>query len=78
MTMTKIFLALALLGGLAAAAGLKLADLPAPVQKTVEETLNGGEIKKITKEVEKGVTQYEVETMLKASIVTSTSIRKAH
>ena len=61
---TKIFLA-ASLGGLAAAAGLKLADLPAPVQKTVQDTLNGGEIKNINKEVEKGVTQYEVETMLK-------------
>jgi len=60
---TKIFLALASLGALASAAGLKLADLPAPVQKTVQDTLKGGEIKNINKEVEKGVTQYEVETM---------------
>ena len=39
-------------------------DLPAPVQKTVQDTLKGGEIKNISKEVEKGVTQYEVESML--------------
>jgi hypothetical protein len=50
--------------GLSVAASLKLKDLPAPVQKTVNETLKGGEIKSIDKEVEKGVTQYEVETML--------------
>jgi hypothetical protein len=39
-------------------------DLPAAVQKTVQETLKGAQIKNISKEVEKGVTQYEVETML--------------
>ena len=39
-------------------------DLPAAVQKTVQDTLKGAEIKNISKEVEKGVTQYEVETML--------------
>jgi hypothetical protein len=50
--------------GLSLAASLKLKDLPAAVQKTVSETLKGGEIKSIGKEVEKGVTQYEVETML--------------
>jgi hypothetical protein len=50
--------------GLSLAASLKLKDLPAAVQKTVSETLKGGEIKSISKEVEKGVTQYEVETML--------------
>ena len=50
--------------GLSSAASLKLKDLPAAVQKTVNETLKGGEIKSIGKEVEKGVTQYEVETML--------------
>jgi uncharacterized membrane protein YkoI len=48
----------------AGAAGLQLRDLPAAAQKTVQETLKGGEIKNISKEVEKGVTQYEVETML--------------
>src|ERR1700682_6458962 len=61
---TKSFLALASLGGLVAAAGLKLGYLPAPVQKTGRETLKGGEIKNIGKEVEKGVSQYEVESML--------------
>ncbi|HEY1494593.1 MAG TPA: hypothetical protein VGF49_08615 [Candidatus Solibacter sp.] len=50
--------------GLSSAASLKLKDLPAAVQKTVNETLKGGEIKSIGKEVEKGVTQFEVETML--------------
>lgn len=49
---------------LSLAATLQLKDLPAAVQKTVSETLKGGEIKSISKEVEKGVTQYEVETML--------------
>jgi uncharacterized membrane protein YkoI len=48
----------------AGAANLQLKDLPAAVQKTVEDTLKGGKIKNISKEVEKGVTQYEVETML--------------
>jgi len=46
------------------AAGLQLKDLPPAVQKTVQETLKGGQIRNISKEVEKGVTQYEVETML--------------
>jgi hypothetical protein len=50
--------------GLSSAASLKLKDLPAAVQKTVNDSLKGGEIKSIGKEVEKGVTQFEVETML--------------
>jgi uncharacterized membrane protein YkoI len=48
----------------AGAASLQVKDLPAAAQKTVQDTLKGGEIKSISKEVEKGVTQYEVETML--------------
>jgi uncharacterized membrane protein YkoI len=48
----------------AAAAGLQLKDLPATVQKTVQETLKGGQIQSISREKENGVTQYEVETML--------------
>ena len=48
----------------AAAKGLQVKDLPAAVQKTVQETLKGAEIRNISKEVEKGVTQYEVETIL--------------
>jgi len=47
-----------------AAKSLALKDLPAPAQKTIQETLKGGEIRNISKEVEKGVTQYEVEAML--------------
>jgi len=52
------------ISGVTAAASLQLKDLPAPVQKTIQDTLKGGQIKNISKEVEKGVTQYEVETML--------------
>ena len=65
--MKQTFLALltvVAISGLAGAASLQLKDLPAAVQKTVQDTLKGGEIKNISKEVEKGVTQYEVETML--------------
>src|ERR1051325_808780 len=47
-----------------AAANLQMRPLPAAVQKTVQETLKGAGIKNISKEVEKGVTQYEVESML--------------
>jgi len=43
---------------------LALKDLPAAVQKTVNDNLKGAEIKGIDKETEHGVTQYEVETML--------------
>src|SRR5215471_3363459 len=46
------------------AASLQLKNLPAAVQKTVQENLKGGEIQNISKETEKGVIQYEVETML--------------
>jgi len=43
---------------------LKLADLPAAVQSTVRQELKGGEIKNIIKETEKGVTRFEVESVL--------------
>ena len=49
---------------LAAAKSLQLKDLPPAVQKSVQDTLKGGEIKNIAKETEKGVTQYEVESVL--------------
>lgn len=67
--MTRILmplLAIASLAGAALAAekSLQLKDLPAGVQRTVQDTLKGGEIKNIGKETEKGVSQYEVETML--------------
>jgi hypothetical protein len=54
----------ALAGAAAAAAKLTLKNLPAAVQKTVNDNLKGGEIKNIGKETEHGVAQYEVETML--------------
>jgi len=43
---------------------LQLKDLPAGVQKTVQDNLKGGEIKNIDKEKEDGVEQYEVESVL--------------
>lgn len=43
---------------------LELKDLPAAVQKTVEDNLRGGQIKNIGKEKEDGIEQYEVETLL--------------
>jgi len=43
---------------------LVLKDLPVEAQKTIQAQLKLGEIKNITKETERGVTQYEVETML--------------
>ena len=55
------------LGGFAVAEkkenSLQLKDLPAAVQKTVQDNLKGGEIKKIGKEKEDGVEQYEVESI---------------
>jgi hypothetical protein len=59
-----ILLAITALAGAAFAAKLTVKDLPASVQKTVNDNLKGGEIKNIGKETEHGVTQYEVETML--------------
>ena len=44
--------------------GLQLKDLPAAVQKTVQDHLMGGEIKSIVKEKEDGAEQYEVESVL--------------
>jgi hypothetical protein len=44
--------------------GLKLKDLPAAVQKTVQDNLKGAEIKSISKEKEDGVEQYEIESLL--------------
>jgi hypothetical protein len=43
---------------------LQLKDLPAAVQKTVQDNLKGGEIKNIGKEKEEGIEQYEVESVL--------------
>jgi hypothetical protein len=46
------------------AKSLQLKDLPAAVQKTVEDNLQGGEIKNIGKETEDGIQQFEIETVL--------------
>jgi uncharacterized membrane protein YkoI len=43
---------------------LQLKDLPANVQKTVQETLKGGAIRNIAKEKEDGIEQYEIESTL--------------
>ena len=43
---------------------LELKDLPPAVQKTIQAESKDAEIKRIGKETERGVTQYEVETML--------------
>jgi hypothetical protein len=64
-TLTSITSMIALcLGTALAEKKLTLKDLPAPVQKTIQAELKGGEIKSIGKETEHGVAQYEVETML--------------
>jgi hypothetical protein len=43
---------------------LTLKDLPPDVQKGTQLELKGGEIRNIGKETERGVAQYEVETMM--------------
>jgi hypothetical protein len=43
---------------------VKMKDLPPAVQKTVAEQTKGAQIKGISKEVEKGKTTYEVETLI--------------
>ena len=61
----RVILSLAVAGALATAAkSLAVKDLPAAVQKTVQEQAKGAEIKNISKETEKGITQYEVETIV--------------
>jgi hypothetical protein len=43
---------------------VKMKDLPPAVQKTVQDQTKGAQIKGLSKEVEKGKTMYEVETMV--------------
>ena len=64
--MLRNFVVMLALAGAAVAAGKKLTlqDLPATVQKTVNDNLKGGEIRNIGKETEDGVAEYEIETML--------------
>ena len=45
-------------------ADLTLKDLPAAVQKTVQETLKGATIKHISMETEAGIQQFEIESVL--------------
>jgi hypothetical protein len=47
----------------AAETSVKMKDLPPAVQKTVEEQTKGAQIKGLSKEIEKGKTMYEVETV---------------
>jgi hypothetical protein len=61
---TTAFLAATSLNPLRAEKAVNLSDLPPAVQKTVQQQLKGGQIKSITKETEKGIVQYEVESML--------------
>ena len=53
-----------LLATLSPAKSLKLSSLPPALRQAVTDNAKGGEIKTITSEKEKGVTQYEVETIL--------------
>ena len=61
-----VLFAAAVLAGTAVAAkkGLALKNLPPAVQKTVNDNLKGGEIRNIGREIEDGIAQYEIETML--------------
>src|SRR5579864_3761297 len=62
---TGIFVVIALLAGagIAAEKKLKMNDLPAAVQKTVQEQTKNAELKGLSKEIEGGKTLYEVETI---------------
>src|SRR4029077_4066803 len=67
--MTRVFVTLLTTAGLAwtaaaAEKSLQLNTLPVKVQRTIQDNLKGGEIKNIGKEMEHGVAQYEVESML--------------
>jgi uncharacterized membrane protein YkoI len=65
MKITGILTSIAFLAGagFAAEKKVKLADLPAPVQKTVQEQTKSATLKGLSKEVENGKTFYEIETM---------------
>jgi uncharacterized membrane protein YkoI len=65
MKLTGMFPAITLLvgSGMAAETKVKLADLPAPVQKTILEQTKNAELKGLSKETENGKTFYEIETI---------------
>lgn len=65
MKRTILLAAFCALTALAAEKPIKLADLPAPLQRAIQAELKGGELKAISKETEKGKTMYEVETTVK-------------
>lgn len=50
--------------GIAAEKKVKLAELPARVQKTVQEQTKNAQLKGLSKEVENGKTFYEIETIV--------------
>jgi uncharacterized membrane protein YkoI len=59
-----LFIGALLVGlGLWAEKKLELKNLPPAVQKTIQDQSKGDEVKSITQETEKGLTQYEVESM---------------
>jgi uncharacterized membrane protein YkoI len=60
--MTGVFICTTAL--FAAETKVKMADLPAAVQKSIQEQLKGGEVVGLSKETAKGKTVYEVETKL--------------
>jgi hypothetical protein len=62
-TLLTLFLVLAAATA-APARKLELSDLPPAVQKTVQAELKGANITNISKETEKGVQQYEIETTI--------------
>lgn len=69
MRRTTLLLAIVVLCGSSVAQekkrrSLQLKDLPAAVQKTVQDNLKGGQIKNIGKEKEDGIEQYEVASLL--------------
>ncbi|HLK19149.1 MAG TPA: hypothetical protein VKT81_09335 [Bryobacteraceae bacterium] len=61
MKLFGVLIAIALLAG-AAEQRIKLADLPAPVQKTVQEQTKNAQLHGLSKEIEHGKTLYEIET----------------
>ena len=52
------------LGAVASKKAVKMKDLPPAVQKAVQEQTQGAELKGLAKEVEKGKTFYEAETLV--------------
>jgi uncharacterized membrane protein YkoI len=69
MTKRQIGRLMAVLSVLSAAVAIaeqkvQMKDLPPAVQQAVQANLNGGTLKGLSKEVEKGRTQYEVESTL--------------